>query len=341
MSTVLELSTKELANCFSELALLIPKGSKDLPVGVDLQAGVLSFYYNTGCVYLHTFEVDTTAVEHCTVLFFNISDLLTATGHSTTKLEFSDNSLHIYDDTVDLHLRHGYSSVRYPEFPNAGYNTLPATIWKDSLQTVLNMGLDKVYAKALPITVASGTSVLKYPNTWVHCKTPALNLNRVLDIEHIRLITKFQPNAYQLLTHDSVLFKRGDAFLMLPCKQPNDLKETDDFFTATLEKMSAPITVNVANYTNSIRNLSKICTKAICNLIVYENGIKTVIDEAGASMSAICGETGKVIGTVQLPVNVWLVFLRALGTERIQILVGGDILCLRNQSLIILTHVRN
>ena len=341
MSTVLTVSTEELASCFGELALLIPKGSKDLPVGVDLQAGVLSFYHNAGTVYLHKFDVNSSNVEHCTVLFYNIGELLTATGNQETYLEFLDTGLHVYNDISDLQLNHGYSSVAYPEFPDAGYIDLPATGWKDSLQTVLNMGLDRLYMQAKPIVVTEGESILKYPNTWVKCKTLALNLNKILDIEHVRLLTKFRPNAYQIYTHESLLFKRGDAFLMLPCKTPDDLKDTAEFFQSAMSKMSEPVTINVAHYTNSVRSLSKICNKAVCNLIIYESGVKTVIDESGANMSVTCGKSGKVVGTAQIPIAVWLVFLRALGTDRIQIMLGGDILCLRNQSLIILTHVRS
>lgn len=341
MSTIIEVSTNELSSCFSELALLIPKGSKDLPVGIDLQAGILSFYHNAGTVYLHTIEVEGNEVEHCTVLFYNISELLTATGDNTTCLEFLDTGLHIYNSIADLQLSHGYSTVTYPELPNAGYINLPATGWKDNLQTVLNMGLDKLYMKTEPIIVAENESVLKYANTWVKCRTPALSLNKILDIEHIRLLNKFNPNSYQILSRDSILFKHGNALLLLPCKTPTDLKDTEEFFRVTMSKLSEPVTISVSHYNDSVRCLSKICNKAVCNLVIFESGVKTTVDEAGAAMSVTCGKTGKVIGTAQIPIAAWLVFLRALGTERIQIMIGGDILCLRNQSLIILTHARS
>ena len=341
MSTELTMPTQKLAKCFSELALLIPKGSKGLPVGIDLQAGILSIYHNAGTVYLKQLDVNSQDTAHCTVLFYDISDLLISTGIAETKVTFQENGVRVYNDIVDLFLRHGYSTIEYPDLPRDGYVLLPASGWNSNLQTVLNMGLDKLYMKSTPITVASGTSVLKYPNTWVRCRTMGLNLNRVIDIEHIRLLNKFLPNQYQLLGNDSVLFRRDDAYLLLPCRQPNDLADTDNFIQTALSKMSEPIDVYVAHYLNSIRSLSKLSNKSVCNLVLFENGMKTVIEESGAGMSVLCGEAGKVIGTVQIPLNAWLVFLRALGTDRIQVLIGGDILCLRNQFLVILTHVRN
>ena len=341
MSTSVSVSSNELANCFSELALLIPKGSKDLPVGVDLQAGYLSFYYNSGCVYLKRLEVDSTETEHCTMLFYDVSELIIATSKEEVLLTFENDGLHLSNSVADVTFQRGYSTVQYPEFPNSGYRAMLENGWNDNLKAVINMGLDKIYMKSAPITIGADTSVLKYPNTWVRCRTYSLDFKRVIDVDHIRLIVKFNPKEYQLLGTDAIVFRRKESYLMLPCKPANDLQDTDEFFTETLSKLSKPVTVNIAHHVNAVRKLSKICSRPTCNIVVYEEGFKTTIQETGAEMSVSCGKVGRVIGTAQLPVSTWLVFLRALGTENIQLLVGGEILCLRNQSLIILTHVRS
>ena len=116
---------------------------------------------------------------------------------------------------------------------------------------------------------------------------------------------------------------------------------TDEFISTTLSSMQKPVDLYLSKYVDSVKGLAKLSNKAICNLIVFENGLQTTIDEAGANMSVMCGERGNVVGTAQMPINAWINFLRALGSEHIQLLVGGDLLCLRNQFLIILTHVRS
>ena len=341
MSTTVALPTRALANCFGDLALLIPKGNKDLPVGIDLQAGVLTFYYNEGCVYKRSFEVSCSARVRCTVIYYAIADLLYTTEQDYTELEFAETCVYVKNDILTLTLQHGYSSVELPQLPYDGYTEVKSIMWKDGLRTLLNLGLDKLYSKVNPITVASGTATLKYGNTWARSKTTGMNLDRVLDIDHIRLILKFDPDSYQLIGIDSILFKHKNAFLQLPCRLPNDLAETDEFISTTLSSMQKPVDLYLSKYVDSVKGLAKLSNKAICNLVIFENGLQTNIDEAGANMSVMCGERGNVVGTAQMPINAWINFLRALGSEHIQLLVGGDLLCLRNQFLIILTHVRS
>lgn len=340
MSTSITLRTSKLASCFGELTLLLPKGIKDMPVGISLQAGVLTFFHSYGLTRVGLDDKYHDCVEYCSIIYYDIADLLWTSKTEETTLEFQTNAVFISNANQQLVLRHGYGEVACPEFPTAGYTDIQDNGWRDTLHSMLNMGLEKLYMKAEPIAIADGTSIWKYPNTWIRCLTASFDLCKLLDSDHVRTLVKFKPESYLALSHDSILFKRGDSYMLLPCREIKELEETKKSFNELMRKLSEPVTLNLEHYTESIRSLSKVCSKPICDLTVYEKGLKTAITEGDTSMSVICGVAEKPIGTAQMPVNVWLTFLRALGNGMIQVMIGGDILCLRNQSLIILTHVR-
>lgn len=340
MPATVTINTKELSSCFEEMSYLIPAGASEISIGVLLHEGQLSFFYTGGAVYIRNIPVTSGDFVQMTVRFYPLHNVLNAVYVENTTLILGNDGLRVQNDIVDLFLTKGFQEIEIPILPTSGYTMLPVSGWDISLKSVLGIGLDRLYMKELPIEIGNGLSALKYPNTWIRCRTHGLNLNRLLEAVHIKLLIRLCPTGYQLLGTDSVLFNKGNTFVMLPCRALTDTEETDKNFNEMLSHLSKPITLGISHYLDSVRGLSKLSNASICNIRVFEAGIQTSVTSGGNTMSVSCGSTEGLIGTAQIPVNVWLAFLRAMGTETIQILIGGDILCLRNQTLLVLTHAR-
>lgn len=336
MSTVLEVKASDIRKCFQELSMLIPKGAKELPVGISLQAGNLHVISTTGCVYIHSIDVDDTlSMEYVTILFHNVAALLSNEKDNVT-LDFSPIGLTITGETFEVDFKKGYSVVEEPTFNDISFKGMQDSGWDNNLNKLIGMNLEKVYSAIRPITFYSDVAVQKYPNTWVQVRTLGIKDSMLLDTDHVRLLTHFNPTMYAKVGKDSMLFCRGNSFLQLPIKEVTSSNLVLDM----MKDLGDPVTITLGHYLEQLRNVAKVSSRAQCKVTITEKGISTTVTEDGASISTHTGDIhAKVLKVFNIPIAVWITFLKALGTDSIQILVGGEKLCLRNHSMIILTRV--
>lgn len=171
---------------------------------------------------------------------------------------------------------------------------------------------------------------------YVQTRTMSIPFTATFDLSHIRIITSLCPEEVSTDFSDSALFKRGSMFVQLPCKY---IVEDNDFLHL-LEGMESVSLVDITDHQSRLRNSVKFKGHITCNVSLYPSGLRTTIITENASVSVLTGETTQEpIITFTFPYQVWIAILTALGQGQVQILTGGQKICLRTQSLAILTSV--
>lgn len=339
MSAVLTVTveSRDLLNALNTVSLLVPKGQKTMPIGFYIDKGHIKIVCTQGVVYQSNILTDD--YDNCfgyTVMYYDIAPLLHVAG--TVDIEFSpDHSIHLYGDGFDTSFAPAYSTIQLQNFEDENFVHIPGGSYSDGFQKILNIGLEKLYGIASPIVVSKDISLQKFPNTIVQVRTMGFPVNAILDSDHVKLITKFGPT-YVCAYSDSLVFKNQTSVLQIPCKRNTDETKMGEL----ISKLGAPVTINMHSYLDKLRSISKLDSKATCKIAVYEKGLKSTLTAEQSSVSISTGDTeSKVLKVFHLPMQVWLTFLKVLGTETIQVLVGEELLCLRTASVIILTRVLN
>lgn len=334
MSELLEVDASVLRKVFINLSSLLPKGTNTMPVGVHIKSGTVTIVALQGCVYQA--EVPTTdldAIHDVTIMYHDISPLLV--GCNRIEFEVTPSSLIVNGEDFSVEFPFGYSSVAVQNFSNVSFKELNNYAYLDSFKKLISMNLDKLYNVASPIIILGDVALQKYGNTWVQVRTTGLSVNATVDLDHIRLLLKFVPTGVCISTPNTLLFKNKYSVLQLPCKRNID----SSLITDLMKDMTEPVTVNVKSYLERVKNIAKLESKQHCNIIVCEKGLKTTVTNAQSTVSVSTGDaSSKVQKVVQLPMQLWLSCLRGLDADVIQILTGGDKICLRTQSVIIVTH---
>lgn len=332
MSSI-SVGARALKNCLAQIAPLVPKGTLYIPLGLHVHNNVLVITCLQGCVFQSHIPVSSNNVESISVLYKDITTLLPGSGEIT--LEFATNFLELTASGVSVLLYSSYGVVPEQEFEEYRYSDITNTDYLRNFRAMLGMNLDSIYKAVKPVNIYGRVSLLKYPNTIVQVRTTGIPFECTMDIEHVKMLLRFAPT--KVCKDGYVLtFINDSAVLQLPCKD----NVSGNTFTDMLDDMGEPVTLNVEGYLEKVRNLSKALPKGRCELKVYENGLGTKVTSDNTSASIFTGEdTGEVLKVMHLPMQVWLAFLKALGNETIQVLVGGEKLCLRNNTMVILTRV--
>lgn len=335
MSTVVSVRAYKFRKCLQYLSPIFPKGTTEIPLGINLSKGKLTLTCTTGCVFQAVLDVDSQDTATATVIYYStIGSFLP--GEENIDIEFLPTGIQLSGDNFEVTLPMGYSTVLPYDFGKHYFKDIESLIYKDNMTTLLGMNLDKLYSKPRPIAIYQDVAVLKYPNTWVQIRTTGLSFVGSLDPEHVRMLCKFEPTRLSADEGNTLILQNDFATLRLPCR--TDIEENN--FVSLLKDMDKTLMLSFDGYLEKLRNASKIDSKSMCKLTIYEEGVKTTISVASTSMAVKAGKTdGDVLSVVHLPLQVWLAFIKALGNGVVQILVGGDKLCLRNQSLVILTRV--
>ena len=334
MSTVVNVPAFKLRKCLQYLTPLFPKGSLEIPIGVNLSKRVLTITCTTSCYFQAEINVDTDETATCTVIYFStIASFLP--NEDNIEIEFTPTGMIWSGDSFDVTLPIGYSTVAPVDFSDVKYKEIATDYYQSEMNNLLGMNLDKLYSKVKPITIYGDVSVLKYPNTWVQIRSMGLPFQASIDPDHVRVLCKFEPKWISADLNDYITMKNDYATLRIPCRT----KVEDNNFLSIMNNCTECVNVNLDGYLDKLRNASKLDPKADCKVSIYESGVKTTIAVRTASMALSAGNTeGKVLSVVHVPLQVWITFVKAMGGSNIQILLGGDLLCLRNQSMIIITR---
>lgn len=333
MSTT-TVNQQELKVVLESLTPLFPQGSKEIPVGFHFSGYQLTIVCLQSVVYQAQLELQESLTSYCTIMYNNIAPLLEKTGF--VKLEVTPVSLIIHGGDFDVEFPFGYSNVEEQDIPSEGYKPITQSMYYTGFRAILNIGLDKLYKLDPPIQLNEGIAVQKFPNVWLQVRTPGLPICTTIDRTHLKLIQNFNPQAVCDEVPGVLTFMNRNAVLQIPCKAANSSSSVTDL----LSDMDSEITLRLGNYYERLNVATKVSGNTPCKISIREDGITTTVMSNGVQVSLSCGANeGEFLNAVQLPLQLWMAFLKGIETNTFQILVGGDKICLRTQNLIIVTHV--
>ncbi len=329
------ISLSSLRPVLDMLQLLVPKGESEVPVGLHKKGSELYITSTQGCAYQSHITIDYDGVIDTTFMYRDITPLLPTMGD--VMLYVLPNYVEISGEGFSVSFPIAYSTVEVLEIGTTNFRDIDSTVYQTGLSKITGMGLEKLLLKVSPIIIRDNIAIQKYPNVWVQTRANGLGVSAVIDTVHTKLLTRFSPTGVTDSIPGTLLFKGRNGTLQIPCRADNDSSSVKDL----LVDMESVLTINLQSYLDKVRTLSKIDPKGHCNVILYESGMFTRMSVANSNMKIGIGNTtGEVVQTVTLPIQLWLSFLKCIGTDtRVEILVGGGKLCLRTPFVIILTRV--
>lgn len=337
MSTILDIQTEELHEALRPLSKLFPKGSKTVPIGLHVEDGELTVVCQQGLVYQAILDAgNTVAVAHATILYFDITSLLTGDVDSMTHICFEVNHVKVYNEVFSIVLQHGYSVVDKVTYINNSMNRIAQDMYLNGIKSLAGMKLNNLYHMQTPICIINNVMLQKFPNTWVQVRADGLNIRAIIDLEHLQLLSVFKPEFVSDVNGGIITFKRKKSILRIACKPLQD----SDKITAMMDELNKPVPIKLGRYADNIATLLKYESHITCQVALYATGLCTTVNSNGVTFSASTGEaSGELIKVFHYPADVWYAFLRVLGVDRIEILYGGDKVCLRSSLAVIVTRV--
>lgn len=325
-----------LKSCLSDLTPLFSKGSSIVPVGFSVNKSVLTIVCNNKCSYLNSIELDeeVIGVQEVVVQYKNILDYLPNTG--TIDIEIQSNGIYLSNESVSLTLPAGYSEYKTIETKGLNFKPIVSTGYLSGLKALLNCNLVSLTKMEKPITVYQQLSVVKYPQLLVQARTMGLPFSGVFTPELINLIVKFQPTEVCDDSPTFVLFKRKDAYLQVSREPVTSANNFMDY----MKDLSDPIQFDMQGYAEKVRCMTKLGNNCECTVVLHSNGLSSSITQEGVTVSNKLGDCNSEVKKVfKLPIGIWNLCIRALEDSTAQILYGGDKVCLRTQSIIIIARV--
>lgn len=333
MSTVV-VNQGELKVVLESITPLFPQGSREIPVGFHFNGDHLTIVCLQSVVYQAEIELQENLTTYCTIMYNNIAPLLEKTGF--VELEVTPVSLIIRGGDFEIEFPFGYSDVEEQDIPADGYKPMSAAMYFNGFRSILNIGLEKLYKLDPSIILDGDIAVQKFPNVWLQVRTPGLPICTTIDRTHLKLIQNFSPQAVCDEVPGVLTFMNKNSVLQIPCKASNTSTNVMD----VLGDMHDEVTLHLGNYFDRLNVATKVSGNSPCRIAIHEDGIVTTVVSGGVQVSLSCGANdGKLLNTIQLPLQLWMAFLKGIETNTFQILVGGDKICLRTQSLIIVTRV--
>ena len=334
MSSVVTLDAYALYSTLNTLTPIMPKGSSCMPLGLHMQKGILTIVCIQGVVYQAKLEVnDELAVGNATIMYHDISSIIPKVGELS--LEFTQSGVTISCDEFEASFSMGYSAVEEQDFSTAQFSPIKSSSYVEGLRRILNMNLEKLYNTIAPIAIHSEISLQRFQNVWVQVRSIGLSFDALLDSEHVKLLTKFVPKEVCTSVTGTLIFRNSKGILQVPCSNDNESGQITDL----MKDLGEPVTVNVSSYLERVRQASKVNPKSHCKITLYKEGVKTTVSHENTNISLVAGKaSNEVLAVTQMPMQVWLTFLRGLDSDVIQVLAGGGKICLRTQSTIIIAR---
>lgn len=325
-----------LRSCLEDISPLFSKGSSTVPLGLKIENEKLTVVCNNKCSYLNSIDLEeqSTGSQELVIVYRNLLDYLPYNGN--LEIEMHPKGVTIYNDDISVTLPEGYSEFKPLDNTGLEYKPINSTGYLSGLRSLLNFNLASITKMEKPITVYQQLSVLKYPQLIVQARTMGLPFSGVLTPEIANLILKFQPEEVCDSMPAFLLFKRNDAYLQVSREQLS----TENNFMDYMEGLSEPVTLFMDKYIDKIRSMSKINSTSVCEISLHSEGMSSCVKQEGISIAANVGNCqSPVLSAFKMPISIWQLCIRALGEGNAQILYGGDKVCLRTQSIIIIARV--
>lgn len=334
MSTVVTLPAKELRDVFSTISLVVAKGSQLTPVSLELKDNKLSFVCLQGCVVQGSVAVASNEIAALVFMYYDVTPIMPPSGNVDVAL--FEYGVEVTGDDFSCAFPIGYSEVTEYDFSECKFTKIENDAYINSLRTVLGMNLDKLYGKPVPFSIYGAVAVVKHPCCYVQTRMYNVPFQAQIDPEHIKMIIRFKPWEVSTTIPDTLVFRKGSHTLQIPCR--SRMGEND--FVSFLKGLKSIGVMSATGLYDRVNYSSRVSTKSRCRLEITGGGIKisTTIDNATSTVSSGDVST-EILYTATFPISTLLAFLRAIGDDKMEILAGGELLCLRTQNLIILVRV--
>lgn len=335
MSNGVVVNVAYLHRIFEVLRVLIPKGDSEMPLGIHVSKGEIVFTCTQGCLYKSTIPInDVDFVSSTTVLYRDILPLLNSSGELL--IEFNPTFVSISGDGFEVSLPSAFSVIEDVDLSKAVYKELTSSLFLNGIKSIVDIGLEKIYGKSSPITVYNEIAIQKYPNVWVQTRANGMPANVMIDAMYLRLLLRLNPTHVSSDITGTLVFKSKQSLLQIPCKAVVDKV----MITTLLNGMESCIKISIGSYTDRLRNIAKFGTSDYCKVYIYEEGLGTSLSNNNVTLKVTRGNCqSPVVGAFEIPIQLWLAILKGGGSEVIEILYGGDKVCLRTPFTIIVTHV--
>ncbi len=335
MSDGIVVSAASFTNILSTLRVLVPKGDTEMPIGVYVNNGVLTIVCTQGCVYQAEVEIDDiTTVAETTVLYRDISTLVPMTGE--VELEFNSTYMSIHGEGFDADFPAAFSVVEKYNFSEVTFVEITSSMYLSGLMTILGTGLERLYNKISRIMIWDSVAVQKFPNVWIQVRANGLPVEAVLDTSHVKLLTQFSPTKVSISDASTLVFSNKTATLQLPCRPVQDKTK----ITELMSDMTPVSQFNISSYLEKLRSAVRFGAKEHCKIALHSSGIRTILSHSNVSVKVSMGDIhSDVVGVFELPIQLWLSLLRGIGSENVEVLYGGNKVCLRTPFTIIVAHV--
>lgn len=334
MSARIELNAKDLKQCFNSISLIAAKGSQLTPVSLKLADNKLIFTCLQGCVVQTYIEVPYDEKIEMVFMYYDVTPILPSID--SVFLEIESEQLTISGPTFSCAFPMGFGDATCYDFSDCTYTKFGDVKYLDGLKTVMGMGLDKLYGKDVPLSVYGDVTVLKHACCYVQTRTIGLPFTAQIEAVHAKILTKLLPWEVSTSQQDTLVFRKQNTILQIPCRYGIP----GNNFTEFLKGMVPKCKITLGSSFLRLRDMSKVSTKTKCSLIGYKEGLSVTLSVENANSSIIIGkDDGDIQFVFDLPIQVILTFIKALGSGVVEILTGGDLICFRTQSLIILVRV--
>lgn len=335
MSAGILIEARALRSCFEDLRPLFGKGNNLIPVLFKIKNDKLTVCCTSGCIYLNKLAInnENNVSSEITAQYRNILDFLPKSGMLNLNIEAY--GLLISGEGTEIKLPVGFSLITEPEQKNITFTPVESQNFRVGLTSLMNVGLSTIYKVEKPINIYGNLSTLKYPNVVMQARTPGLPIGVTITQDFAKLVARFVPEAIYSNNIDTLILKRGDAYLEIPAEP---LHEENDFLKHMIG-LSEPIRLDVEHYVDRLRNMNSLGNNVRAKVSFYTKGVRVTAEQDNVAIVSDLGECySELCKVLYFPMVLYMSMIKALGNTTVEFLYGKEIICLRSPSLIIIAR---
>lgn len=333
MLTNVIISANELKPILRDISLLIPPGTKTVPVGLTFTNNKLFFTCLGKCNYENYVMVECDKNIAVTIAYSAIHDLFT---------NGQDVTITVTPQGVD------FSSSRFRRVFNNAYSVIAKLEYEDKLTTKIKnrssvdrlkvltkTPLTKIYNREPPVNISNEIAILKYENVWYQIRSAGFLYNITVTQECLKILSMFLPQETARYSDDTLMFRRDRAVLFVPVKQC----ESSNTVTDIIPEEGIRLRLNLGKFSEDVNIVKTVGCKRV-EICLFEKGISVHGETATEFMSVKSGDcAGDCTCLFHLPSDL-ASFVFSVFTDCLtEIIYDKGVLCLRDTDTSIVTHV--
>lgn len=333
MFTDITVKGAELKSILSDIAPLIPSGTKSVPVGVSLSNGVLSFTCMGLCNYEATIQVDSIDGADITIAYTAVHDLIPSNEEVSIRIQADGMS--VETSKLNRFFRVAYSVVSKLDYKEIPLSPIEGISALSNLRMLVKTQLPNLYKKEPAVDIYDEIAIMKYGNLWLQTRALGLPCKCTFTQECIKVLTSFAPKRYCEISSDTMLFVRGNCRLYVPMKRCTSLVNA----TTVIPKTDIAVRLNMDKFNDNIKLLKAMgCKNATMTLL--QNGLTVYGESAEGSIQLPLGDVNsEFVASFQVPTDLAIICFNMFSGSLLEFLYKDGILCMRNKDLVMVLHV--